>query len=180
MCFESCPASHYLQISSKINVIRNWQWCWTDHCAGLASIFAMKRHVSLVSLLAPLGLGYIYKITRLLLSKLFNNQTKNFLNTLPQPCHLIHLLNKYLLSTYYVPGILLGIRNTICEKNGCILCPHEAYSLVGDWHKINVHENKNTIRNCVKCFKRKHSHLSVTWKTNEGQGKQRKDLWLYF
>lgn len=28
--------------------------------------------------------------------------------------------------------ILLRVRNTVCEKNRCILCPHEVYNPVGE------------------------------------------------
>lgn len=55
---------------------------------------------------------------------------------------IIHLLNKYILSVYYVPGSLLSSADRAVNKWDQNSCTHEAYTTVG---KDNKHTHTHII-----------------------------------
>ena len=56
----------------------------------------------------------------------------------------IYSFNKYLLSVFYIPGIILGTVGRAANKN---LCPHRAHILV---KRVNKVQNKKELRGTMK------------------------------
>lgn len=63
---------------------------------------------------------------------------------------IIHLLNKYLLGTYYAPGPIKGIKDIVINKADKHPCLHRAYILVGKKDNIKI----LLYVKCVACYKR--------------------------